>query len=213
MILVMEPVTILGALVGAIVNKILNDVVLAILLVVLLTLTANNSLKKAFKMYKKETKEIEKRKRQKDVELTNQVKSEEEGGESENLLPKGVSDELLDAELSTILTEESTISLQKVLSLTILFLFILTLNILKGGGYYSPLGIHCGSKGWWFSNFLMTLLIFLFMYKVRLYLVKRYHTKSRVNYRYVIGDIQWSERNTVVYPMICTVAGDRKSVV
>ncbi|GMH92529.1 hypothetical protein TrST_g7246 [Triparma strigata] len=209
LILVMEPVTILGALIGAIVNKLLNDVVLAILLVVLLTLTANNSLKKAVKMYKKETKEIEKRKKQRDIELAKIAKEQEEGllqSESTSLLPNPAP-ETLDPELLTILTSESTISLQKVTSLTALFICILILNVLKGGGYYSPLGIHCGSPGWWFSNLLMFLLITLFMFNVRTTLIKKYHTKQRLNFKYVPGDIQWSERNTIVYPLICTVAG------
>ena len=62
LILVMEPVTIAGALAGAIVNKVLPEEMLAVLLVVLLGMTANNSLRKAFKMYRKETVEMRKRK-------------------------------------------------------------------------------------------------------------------------------------------------------
>ena len=58
----MEPVTIAGALAGAIVNKVLPEEMLAVLLVVLLGMTANNSLRKAFKMYRKETVEMRKRK-------------------------------------------------------------------------------------------------------------------------------------------------------
>jgi uncharacterized membrane protein YfcA len=56
LILVMEPLTIAGALMGALLNKVLPETFLTILLVVLLSFTAQNSLTKAFKMYRKETK-------------------------------------------------------------------------------------------------------------------------------------------------------------
>lgn len=55
LILVMEPLTIAGALIGAVLNKILPETLLVVLLVLLLSFTAHKSLKKAFKMYHKET--------------------------------------------------------------------------------------------------------------------------------------------------------------
>ena len=55
LILVMEPPAIAGALVGAILNKVLPEGVVMISLVVLLSYTAYETLKKAVRMYKAET--------------------------------------------------------------------------------------------------------------------------------------------------------------
>eukprot|EP00980_Cylindrotheca_fusiformis_P028846 scaffold22658_cov214-Cylindrotheca_fusiformis.AAC.2 len=55
LILVMEPLTIAGALIGAFLNKVLPETFLVTMLVILLSFTAYNTLKKAIKMYKLET--------------------------------------------------------------------------------------------------------------------------------------------------------------
>ena len=55
LILVMEPLTISGALMGAFINKVLSEKILVISLVLLLTVTGYNTFKKANKMFKKET--------------------------------------------------------------------------------------------------------------------------------------------------------------
>lgn len=54
----MEPPTLAGALIGANLNKMLPETAVAVLLVILLSLTSYNTLKKAQKMYNKETEEI-----------------------------------------------------------------------------------------------------------------------------------------------------------
>merc|ERR1719343_543831 len=58
LILVMEPLTIAGALLGAFLNKILPEEFLSFMLVLLLSFTAYNSLKKAIKMYRKESRKL-----------------------------------------------------------------------------------------------------------------------------------------------------------
>ena len=55
LILVMEPLTIAGALIGAFLNKLLPEAILVVSLVALLSFTAYNTLKKAIRMYKAET--------------------------------------------------------------------------------------------------------------------------------------------------------------
>lgn len=55
LILVMEPLTIAGALLGAFLNKLLPEAILVISLVALLSFTAYETLKKAIRMYKAET--------------------------------------------------------------------------------------------------------------------------------------------------------------
>ena len=59
LILVMEPLTILGAIIGSYLNKMLPELVLTILLVILLALTAESTTRKGIKVYNKETKQKE----------------------------------------------------------------------------------------------------------------------------------------------------------
>lgn len=56
LILIMEPLTIGGALIGAILNKVLPEQIVVLMLVLLLSFTAYTTLTKAVSMYKKETK-------------------------------------------------------------------------------------------------------------------------------------------------------------
>eukprot|EP00550_Attheya_septentrionalis_P004493 CAMPEP_0198283952 /NCGR_PEP_ID=MMETSP1449-20131203/3532_1 /TAXON_ID=420275 /ORGANISM="Attheya septentrionalis, Strain CCMP2084" /LENGTH=513 /DNA_ID=CAMNT_0043980857 /DNA_START=181 /DNA_END=1722 /DNA_ORIENTATION=+ len=55
LMLVMEPLTMAGALIGADLNEMLPDVIIVVLLVILLTFIANKTLKKARDMYAKES--------------------------------------------------------------------------------------------------------------------------------------------------------------
>jgi hypothetical protein len=43
--------------------------------------------------------------------------------------------------------------------------------------------------------------------QVRAYLVQQYHAKVAARYQWTEGDVEWNERNTLVYPAICSLAG------
>jgi len=111
-------------------------------------------------------------------------------------------------ELQQIIQEERDIPLSNVTVIVALFLVILIINVLKGGGAFSsPLGIVCGSTSFWVANATMLLWILLLIFFGRAYLIHRYHLKKRCHYTYVEGDIQWNERATIIYPFICCFAG------
>ena len=40
--------------------------------------------------------------------------------------------------------------------------------------------------------------------------MRQYHAKVAASYRWTEGDVEWSERNTIVYPLICSLAGPRR---
>ena len=85
-----------------------------------------------------------------------------------------------------------------------LFVIILGINLLKGGGAFpSPIGIKCGTQSFWIANGIMLGTIFAFCVYVRAYLVSRFEAKERCGYKYVEGDIHWDSRATIVYPGIC----------
>mmetsp|Transcript_3212 Transcript_3212/g.4700 ORF Transcript_3212/g.4700 Transcript_3212/m.4700 type:complete len:425 (+) Transcript_3212:1007-2281(+) len=232
LILVMEPLTIAGALVGAFLNKLLPEQLLAIMLVILLSFTAYNTLKKAIKMYKIETKLLQQQQiNSNESELTRMAKQQHNDDDdhhhddddddlaTESLLqnmelqegeefPAIVNKNSNEEELKALLKEESTTPIPNIKMLVIMFIVVLIINVLKGGGAFrSPLGIRCGSTSFWAANLLNFLWIFAVSLYARSYLIKRYHLKARLQYKYVEGDIQWDDRATIVYPIICCLAG------
>ena len=262
LILVMEPLTIAGALIGAFLNKVLPETVLMVLLVVLLSFTAYTSLTKAVKMYKIEsihlreqgfrpdgTKESELTRlahhdfEDDDVEASESLMDDAELQESDDIVDSGNNendsttnksasnnnsenqDQLADEEdsdhvglieteaskkeqLAQILEDERVVPLINIKILVAMFIVVLTMNLLKGGGAFpSPLGIRCGSKSFWIANALILGWIVTISLFVRAYLVNRYRIKQRVGYQYVEGDIKWDPRATIVYPSVCCLAG------
>lgn len=229
LILVMEPLTIAGALLGAFLNKLLPELLLTVLLVALLSVTSYTSLKKAIKLYKKESKELAKASRlrsdgTKESELTQMangdVENEDQAKESllensENLneseedgFVKETMPSDLVAQRDQILYEEQSMPLANLSILVTMFVVVLLINLLKGGGAFkSPIGIECGSKSFWIANVVMLGWIVFISIGVRQYLVQRWRLKQEVQYPYVEGDIEWTPRNTIVYPCFCCLAG------
>jgi hypothetical protein len=220
----MEPLTIAGALIGAFLNKVLPETFLVTMLVVLLSFTAYNTLKKAIKMYKLETIRMREQGLKpdgtKESELSRidtQDKVDDQSAAGDELLKNmelqegstgDEGTEICPAELAEILEEETTAPSMNINILVGLFIVVLSINVLKGGGAFpSPLGIKCGSGAFWIANTIMLAWIVFITIYVRSYLVKRFETKKRVGYKYMEGDIQWDERATIIYPSICCLAG------
>jgi uncharacterized membrane protein YfcA len=230
LILVMEPLTIGGALMGAFLNKLLPETLLVTMLIILLTFTAYNTIKKALILYAKESAQ----KKNNQSALTEMMSDEEdefndeaddtllENSEEVEMIPNK-SDSIDDEEegtedipaefsrqkeLEKILEHESITPMEKIIALALMFLVILFMNIMKGGGAFpSPVGIKCGSGLFWLANGFMLLWIFLISNVARNYLVNRYKHKKKIGYKYVDGDIQWDERATIFYPSVCCLAG------
>ncbi len=97
----MEPLTIAGALIGAILNKLLPEALLVISLVALLSFTAYNTLKKAVRMYKAESRAM---RLVKESELTRMARKmeeeEEEEEETESLLDEDGEARSIDIEMT-----------------------------------------------------------------------------------------------------------------
>jgi hypothetical protein len=89
-----------------------------------------------------------------------------------------------------------------------LFVVVVALNLLKGGGAYrSPVGIECGSPAFWSVNLLILLWIAAVVAFVRRHLMRRHEAKVARGYAFVDGDVAWDSRSTVTYPLLCGVAG------
>lgn len=249
LILVMEPLTIAGALMGAFLNKLLPEELLTVLLVALLSYTSYETLKKAIKMYRKETQQL---KLAGESELTLMAHAEDDDADdeaAEELLkpvvdepptaeqgngtadksadegvPKKTTDDesvpmvesafvlaqkrKLQQELEQILQDESVTPKANIYILMALFKVVLSINLLKGGGAFpSPLGIKCGSTSFWLANGLMLAWIVAITIYVRHHLVAKHKRKLATGFVFLEGDIQWDERATIVYPVICAAAG------
>ena len=234
LILVMEPLTIAGALMGAFLNKVLNEQLLIVMLVVLLSFTAHTTLTKAVKMYNIETKLLRAAhytNAVKESELTQMAMDEETDLDVGSSLVDNMEmqeadvdnmevqepDEtpevmttvpLVEEELQQILHEETEAPMASIMLLVTMFVVVLFINIMKGGGAFpSPLGIRCGSISFWTANMIMLAWILAISFMARSYLIRRFEVKQRVGYEYVEGDIQWNARATLIYPLVCCFAG------
>jgi uncharacterized membrane protein YfcA len=225
LILVMEPLTIAGALAGAFINKLLPEVALTASLVALLSCTAYKTLGKAVRMYSAETRALGAARESELSRLARVQEKEaaEEEGEEDVEAPSEPTHEppqlSEDVELSTdadlkhkeersqILEEERHVRMRNVQLLMLMFSVVLAINLAKGGGAFSPFGIRCGSPSFWIANGVMLVWILLTSVIARGYLVRRWEAKARCGFPYVEGDIQWDRRATVVYPFVCTAAG------
>jgi uncharacterized membrane protein YfcA len=258
LILVMEPFTIAGALIGSFWNKLLDEQILTILLVILLSATSYESLSKAIKMFRAETKamrvtaaaaakvttttdwevltkETETSNHlsilihEQDKELiqderlplvqhieqpyVNEEPNQSQQSYSHDIEPCEPVDDNQKAhpisDLDRILDEESVTPKYNVKILCLMFVVVLIMNLLKGGGaFQSPLGIRCGSMSFWIANALMIFWILAIHFQGRAHLLQRHEQKQNLGYCfYVEGDIPWNARTTMIYPLLCGVAG------
>lgn len=211
LILVMEPLTIAGAVVGSFLNKILPELILVVMLVALLVVTAYRTLQKGFKKYTAESKAKAQVKESELARLARTDNDDQIVEESESLLDKSESNpdaEPISAELQEIYERERKTPVDKLLTLCGVFVVVLAVNLLKGGGAFeSPLGIECGSFGFWFLTSLIIVWILAVSWYVRNILVKEWQTKKRLGYRFVAGDVEWTPKNTIKYPAMCFFAG------
>ena len=194
LILVMEPLTMAGALAGSVLAKLLPSIVLVVSLVVVLSATAFKTLQKATQLYQKETK---------------QLQQGETSELLETLLPSESNQDAVDSILlDRILTEEKYIPWKSVIAISVLFVVVIASNILKGGGNFaSPLKIACGSLSYWAMDFANIVTILVVAFYARMYLLRKASLKKTAGYPHVDGDILWDEYTTLVYPAMSTLAG------
>mmetsp|Transcript_13011 Transcript_13011/g.19628 ORF Transcript_13011/g.19628 Transcript_13011/m.19628 type:complete len:493 (+) Transcript_13011:103-1581(+) len=234
LIMIMEPLTAAGAVCGTFLAKTLPDWALTLSLVVVLALTSHRTLKKGISQYKKEAEEFREAKRsalavaaEEDEEADQSTgllsdestavvsttssadpsKLEIEQGESSSEAHQQMTAE--QRELEALIETERHTPMDKMYILIVMFAVLIVLNLVKGGGksFPSPIGIECGSFSYW----MVTLSIFVWVFGIALYmrqeLIKKWRQKKRLRYKYAPGDVEWNERNTLIYPALCVFAG------
>merc|ERR1719471_2839453 len=81
------------------------------------------------------------------------------------------------------------------------------ITVFKGGKGLNPFGVVCGSAQWWIISIMVLPFVLLISFLARRHLVRIYYLKRRLDWEYLETDVHWSERNTIVYPLACSVAG------
>lgn len=210
--LVMEPLTVAGALIGSFINVLSPPWLICCLLVCLLSATTVKSFKKGIKMYKKES-----------VAFAEAEGLSSRDGESGKMLAKKLiindashaysGDSIEEARktgnntLADILETESKTPFWKVRMMFYVTGGMLTLTILKGGGNVNPIGIVCGTWQYWVITLAALPWVLIISIIARNHLVYMWEKKKQCNFQYVEGDVEWNPRNTIVYPLICSIAG------
>lgn len=234
LILIMQPMTIAGALLGSFANKILSELILTICLVVLLAYTTYSTLGKGFKTFARETEAAKEKKAAaassaaaasaepaastataggkdgEDVEVEKALLADEGAGEDTASIEAGAKgvDTVARRELDKIIDDERAVPAWKWQTIWAVFAVVIAVNLVKGGGNLaSPIGISCGSPGYWLSTASMFGWIAVVSYFIRSRLIASTAAKQRLGYQYVEGDIAWDGRATVIYPLICIGAG------
>jgi len=201
--LVMEPVTIAGSVVGTYVNALMPPWLLCVLLVLLLGLTTIKTSIKGVQMYKKES-------------LEREAASEAPNLAIYQTLP-GTADEFNEKdeeawvthepELERLLESESKHSLWKLGTIFTVTAGTALITVFKGGQGLNPFNVTCGSTQWWLISAAVLPFVLLISFLARRHLVRIYHLKERLDWEYLETDVLWSERNTIVYPLACSIAG------
>eukprot|EP00466_Bigelowiella_natans_P018555 jgi/Bigna1/90693/estExt_fgenesh1_pg.C_760101 len=205
LILVMEPMTILGALLGSFVNKVSPGWLTSSCLALVLTVTTYRLTRKGVRMYKKENESKLAPEMEQGMKDTVEYSHLEEDQKDEGLFPP--EDDIDDTLEKVVKSEQRMLPWEKVAGISSVFAVIVVLTLLKGGSGFQPLHVTCGSVEYWCMTLATIPVVMLAFIVVRSQLIKEYHKKEEIGYVYAQGDVRWNEKATVVYPGICAFAG------
>lgn len=225
LILIMEPLTIFGAVFGSLLSKVLPNLVLTSLLVAVLCFIGHRTVKKGIDMWREETNGA----RIVQAGSTSLEMMTSDGNGSSDGMPLrasmgdvGSEEERPYLELEShcvtansapngggaAMSSEQTGVRFKISALTLCFIGTCVMTVLRGGGNFeSPLGFECGSTGFWWLYFGAVPWVLGFAIWFRQMLVSEFEQKVRHGYAFATGEVQWNSYNTIKYPVYCAVSG------
>jgi len=224
-IVMMEPLTIFGAVFGSLLAKVLPSFVLTVTLVLVLACIGYRTLKKGISTWRAETKYLS--------EMTPSPVSDAGGKRarqetSNSMMPSTADDsssivQISDSDMDSQCSyqqlgncEASNVSRSdeiphlswKVFLLTLCFAGTCAMTVLKGGGSFaSPLGLECGSFSFWLVYFSSLPWVFAFVAYFRKTLVAEYTDKVESGHTFVPGEVKWDSQNSLRFPILCAAAG------
>jgi len=207
-ILIMEPSTIVGAILGSFASKYLPDFVLTVMLAVVLSLLAYRTLEKGISMFMKESAKFAKEdvadsRPSRSMELKTLVESDQE-----------------DAVSSCSSAEEEGWPWFKIFCLVLSWVGCLVFTVLKGNGKGSIVGVVCGSTLYWVFAFASIPWVTMFQIWFRKMLIEEHEEKVEHGKENDYEPFKWNEADavwegaipwdgwtTIKYPLICTLSG------
>ncbi|KAG1710840.1 hypothetical protein DVH05_013564 [Phytophthora capsici] len=220
----MIPVVIGGTVLGALINKLIPSYVLSLLFVVVLVVGGSRTMKKGIKLHKKELAT-----RKETEAVTNevladvpaspgvyvQVSTPQTSGNDDILeekrssisitggdaaLTKNIADGEAGGSLSQILEKERHFAWGPHIAIMICYLGVVAASI-------GDASVDCGGVAYWVILLIEIPWVAVFVVLTSHYLHKVYLRKAAVNYQYVEGDIQWTKKTVVYFPVGCAIAG------
>ena len=224
-IMIMEPTTMLTAVFGAYLGRLIPPVILVFLLALVLGVVAIRTFYRGVKQYHEEEEEEEEEAHLASP-FTNEMHSENSflnfsffpnqiytqiskiaipqqnlsnQSETSPRLPFQ-SDHHIKENLEEILKTESRLPLIDLYSLISLTVLVVSLTLIKS--YMS-----CGGWEYLLDLFFVVVVIVTFAIYYRSVVVTRWYQKVEAGYIPVAGDVEWTEENSIVYPLLCSFAG------
>jgi uncharacterized membrane protein YfcA len=228
LVMVMEPLTLVGTLLGTKFHSLFSEKFLVVLLVLLLSFTAHSTLTKAMRMYDAEKRYIRHLKEAQGAEpptgSPTQLQSLTWGPQTGESTDDPTSSPFyMDTEekqqililnpdfvtlRSEVVQEEKFTPRHKISAVICIFSVFIFLNIMVGGGAFkSPWDITCGSVAFWVVEVIMIAFLIASAWAAQTYLVARHEIKEYVRFDYVHGDIKWDARSAIIYPAVFIAAG------
>ncbi|KAG3207430.1 hypothetical protein PC128_g89 [Phytophthora cactorum] len=219
----MIPVVIGGTVLGALINKLIPSYVLSLLFVVVLIIGGSRTMKKGIRLHKKEVsnrKEAEAATSEVTADIpaspsvyvkvsTPQISgndTEEKrlsvsvtGGDAAPV-KSAAGDNAGSDSLVQILERERHFAWGPHIAIMICYLGVVAASI-------GDASVDCGGVAYWVILLIEIPWVAVFVVFTSHYLHKVYLRKSAANYQYVDGDIKWTKKMVVYFPLGCAVAG------
>ncbi|KAG6597785.1 uncharacterized protein IUM83_07690 [Phytophthora cinnamomi] len=219
----MIPVVIGGTVLGALINKLIPSYILSLLFVVVLAVGGSRTMMKGIRLHKKEIAKIKETEAAANEAAANvpaspgvyvQVSTPVTVGKDDILDEKRLSTSASTADakaptgfesgspatLAQILEKERHFAWAPHIAIMICYLGIVAASI-------GDASVHCGGVAYWVILLIEIPWVAVFVFYTSHYLHKIYLRKAAVNYQYVDGDIQWTKKTVVYFPLGCAVAG------
>lgn len=197
LMLVMEPMTILGALVGALLNIVLPGWVTCVCLVVLLGLTTHRTTKTGLKLYNQESLA---QAREATGEVGTVLTDVNEHPSELTLLQPSESTANQEAVEEFLRLEARPLPAEKMLLMVVVTGLVLLLTILRRA-------VVCGSIIYHMLTLLTIPVILIATWIVRQRLLADREQRLALHIPVCDGDIMWDDKSTLLYPLVCCVAG------
>ena len=215
-IMIMEPATMLTAVFGAYLGKMLPPLVLFFLLTIVLGVVAIRTFFRGVMQYHEEEdsrsafSSIIEMPRENEsfnfnINAGNEqiiaIQREFSWEQSDISIDRSyVSYSSIEKSLQEILEKESFVPFEDLFLLISLTLCIVFLTLIKSN-------VTCGGFWYMVDLFLIVIITLTFAIYYRSVVINRWYRKLEAGYIPVDGDVEWTERNSILYPIYCCFAG------